>query len=99
MGEHKDRRVIRRLVSPPTSPTFIQPRPTDRSKHVAPENIRADLIEALRRDSVVDAGLTVFIAVHPLPGARGKEPVKHFESANSERILKILIRPGAEAID
>jgi len=37
--------------------------------------------------------------VHSLEGARGKEPVKHLKPANSKRILKILIRPGAEAID
>jgi len=56
-------------------------------------------LKALRRDIVVDAGLAIFIAMHPLPGARGKEPVKHSESANSERILKILIRPSAVTID
>jgi len=55
--------------------------------------------KALRCRIVVDAGLAVFVAVHSLPGARGKEPVKHFKSANAERILKILVRPGAVTID
>src|SRR5712691_12137203 len=99
MGEHKNRRVIGRLVTPPAFPTFIQPGPTDRAKHIPPQNIGADTSEALRRDVVVDAGLAIFIAVHPLPGERGKEPVKPFEPANSERILKILARHSAESID
>src|SRR6266487_4739081 len=99
MREHKDRRVIGRLVTPPAFPTFIWPRPAHRTKHIAPENIGADPFEALRCRIVVDAGFAIFIAVHPLPGARGKEPVKYFESANSERILKILIRPSAVTIN
>jgi hypothetical protein len=37
--------------------------------------------------------------VRPLPGAGEKERIKHFEPANSERILKILIRPRAVAIE
>jgi hypothetical protein len=30
-------------------------------------------------------GLAIIVAVHPLPDARGKEPIKHSEAANSER--------------
>src|SRR5216684_3323479 len=77
MGEHKDRRVIGRLVTPPAFPTFIRPWSTHGAKHISAENIRADPFEALRRDIVVVAGVAISIAVHPLPGARGKEPVKH----------------------
>src|ERR1700686_1115924 len=99
MREHKNRRVIGRLVTPPAFPTFIRPRSAHRPKHIPPENINANSFKASRRDIVVVAGLAIFVAVHPLPGARGKEPVKHFESANSERILKILIRPSAVTID
>src|SRR6266498_1956490 len=99
MGEHKDWRVIRRLVTPPAFPTFIRPGASDRAKHIPPENISADTNEALRRYIVVDTGLAIFIAMHPLPGARWKEPIKHFEPANSERILKILGWPSAVTID
>src|SRR5260370_21555364 len=101
MREHKDRRVIGRLVTPPAFPLIrpFWPSPAHRTKHIPPENISANPFKALCGDIVVDAGLAILIAVHPLPGARGKEPVKYFESANSERILKVLIRPGAEAID
>src|SRR6266446_7640984 len=99
MGEHKDRRVIRRVVTPPAFPTLLRPWSAHRAKHIPSKNISADILKTLCGNVVVDAGLAIFIAVHPLPGARGKEPVKHFESANSERVLKILIRPGAVTID
>src|SRR5882672_627744 len=99
MGEHKDRRVIWRLISPPTFPTLIGPWASDWAKHIAPENIGAYILKTPGGNVVFDAGLAIFIAMHPLPGARGKEPVKHSESTNTERILKILIRPRAVTID
>jgi hypothetical protein len=61
MGEHKNRHVIGRLVTPPAFPTVIRPEASDRAKHIPPENISADTIEASRRDIVVDAGLAIFI--------------------------------------
>src|ERR1700694_2316625 len=101
MREYKHRRVIRRLVTPPTLPLIrpFWPPASDRPKHIPPENVSADILKTPRGNVVVDAGLAIFTAVHALPGARGKEPIKHFESANSERILKILIRPSAVTID
>jgi hypothetical protein len=39
------------------------------------------------------------ISVHLLPGARVKEPVKQFRTANAERILQILARPGAVTVE
>src|SRR5437667_5871700 len=99
MSEHKDRRVIRRVVTPPAFPTLIRPWSAHRDKHIPSKNIRADILKTPCGNVVVDAGLAIFTAVHPLPGARGKEPVKHSEPANSERILRVLIRPRAVTID
>src|SRR6266550_8683237 len=87
MREHKDRRVIRRLISPPAFPTFIRPRSTHWTKHIPPENICANILKALCGNVVVHTSLAILAAVHPLPGARGKEPIKHFEPAHPERIL------------
>jgi hypothetical protein len=53
----------------------------------------------LHRNVFVDASLAVRIAVHPLPGARVEEPVKQRRPADSERILKILTRPGTVSVD
>ena len=46
----------------------------------------------LRNDIVVDARLAIFVAVHPLSRERRKEPLKHFEPVNSERIPSIFAR-------
>src|SRR3954469_4484945 len=40
MGEHKDRRVVRRLGTPPAAPVLI-PFAADRPEHVAPHDVRA----------------------------------------------------------
>src|SRR5437763_10258207 len=40
MGEHKDRRVIRRLGAPPAAPVLI-PLAADRPEHVPPHDVRA----------------------------------------------------------
>src|SRR5881398_1452321 len=40
MGEHKHRRVIRRLGTPPAAPVLI-PLAADRPEHVAPHDVRA----------------------------------------------------------
>src|SRR6185437_1894856 len=99
MREHKDRRVIGRLISPPAFPALVRPWPAHGTKHIAPQNISADILETPRGDLVVDANLAVFTTVHSLPGAGREEPVKHFKPAHAERILEILIRPGAVPID
>src|SRR3954453_14376833 len=40
MGEHKDRRVVRRLGTPPAAPVLI-PLAADRPEHVPPHDVRA----------------------------------------------------------
>ena len=99
MRQHEDGRVIRGLVTPPALPALVRPRAADGTEHVAPEDPGADPVEALRRQVVVHARLAVFVAVHPLPGARVEEPVEHLRAADSERVLEILARPGAEPVD
>src|SRR5437016_2937770 len=99
MGEHKDRRVIRRLISPPAFPTFIGPWSAHGAKHIPSENISADILKTPCGNVVVDAGLAIFITMHLLPSTRGKEPVKHSEPTNPEGILQILPRPSAVTIN
>src|SRR5512144_1363219 len=42
MSQHEDRRVVRRLVTPPAFPGLIRPRAPDRAEHVTAENPGAD---------------------------------------------------------
>jgi hypothetical protein len=87
MSQHEDRRVIRRLVTPPAFPAVIRPRASDGAEHVSTENPSADSAEAFRRNIVICARLAIFTPVHPLPGPRVEEPVKQFRTADSKGVL------------
>ena len=99
MSQNEDRRVIRRLVTPPSFPAVIQPRASDGAEHVSTENPGADPGEPFRRDIVIYAFFAIFISVHPLPGSRVEEPIKQFRTADSKRILQILVGSGTIPVD
>ena len=56
-------------------------------------------VEALLGEPVVDAGLAVGLALHPAPDPGAHEPFHQLGTADAERILEILVRPGAEAVE
>ncbi len=97
--EHEDRRVIGRLVAPPAFPLLVGPGAADRSEHVPAENPRADVVEALRRHVVVDAGLAAGLALRLLPHARVEEPLHELGTSHPERVLQVLMRAGAVAVE
>src|SRR3989454_991035 len=99
MRQHEDGRVIRRLVAPPALPVVVRPRALDRTEHVAPKNPGTDSGKALLRHSVIDSRLAIVIAVHPAPYARVEEPLHQLRAHDAERMLEILVRPGAVAVD
>src|SRR5215831_11306337 len=99
MGEHEHRCVIGRLLAPPALPTLIRPRPAHRTEHVASEDPGTDALEALRGERIVDSALAALLAVHPPPCARREEPLHELGPPDAKRILQILPRTGAEAID
>src|SRR5262245_52517766 len=99
MCQHEDGCVIRRFIAPPTLPTVVRPRAADGTKHVATENPGADSGKALLRDSVVDSGFSIAVAVHRSPHARMKDPFHQLGAAYAKRILEILVRPGTVTID
>ena len=99
MRQHEHRRVIRRLVAPPALPALVGPWAAHGAEHVAAEDPRADVLEALLGNAVVDAGLPVVVSVHPAPHAHVEEPVHQLGPAHAERILQALIGPGGEAIE
>jgi hypothetical protein len=65
----------------------------------APENPRADSGESLLRHLVVDTGLTIFQTMHLAPDARVKKPLHQLWAVDAERILQILVRSGAVAVE
>src|SRR5437773_10540997 len=99
MRQHEDRRVIRRLLAPPALPALVRPRAPDWTEHVAPENPGTDSGKALLGNSVVDSRLSIGMAVHLPPHARVEEPLHQLGAPDAERILEILVRPSAVAVD
>src|SRR6266568_409178 len=99
MRQHEDECVIRRLVAPPALPAVVRPRAPDRTKHVAPKNPGTDSGKALLRHTVIDSRFSVVMAVHPPPYARVEEPLHQLGAPDAERMLEILVRPGAVAVD
>src|SRR6266446_1742880 len=99
MRQHEDRRVIRRLIAPPALPAVVRPRASDRTEHVAPKNPGTDSGKALLRNPVVDSRFAVVIAVHLSPYARVEEPLHQLRAPDAKRMLEILVRPGAVAVD
>ena len=63
----------------------------------------ATIVESLPAErGQIDAGEERFpavLAAHMPPGARVEKPVHQRDAALADRILDILVRPGAEAID
>src|SRR5258708_6220591 len=99
MRQHEDGRVIWRLVTPPALPAVVRPRAPDGTEHVAAKDPRADSGKALLRNAVIDSRLPAVFAVHLPPNARVEEPLHQLGATNAERLLKILARPGALAVD
>src|SRR5713101_6589490 len=99
MRQHEDGRVIRRLVAPPALPAVVRPRASNRTEHVAPKNPSTDSGKGLLRNPVIDSRFAVVIAVHPPPYARVEEPLHQLGTPDAERMLEILVRPSAVAVD
>src|SRR5262249_35220182 len=96
--EDEDRRVVGRIVAPPSFPALVEPRPADRPKHVASQDPRADVAETARRKFVVGSGRAALSAMHPLKGAGGKRPFVQRAAAGAERIVAVLVGSGAVTV-
>ena len=97
--QHEDRSVVRRLVAPPAFPAVIRPRPADGTEHVPPENPGTDAARTCAGEIIVDARLTAFQTVHVSPGSRLEKPLHEGETANTDRVLLILVRTRTEPVD
>jgi hypothetical protein len=87
MGEDEDRRVIRRLVSPPATPVLV-PRTADRAEHVAAHDVRA-----AGAHQPVLGGEVGFV------GHLAEMPGVELHAADAERVLAALVGSGGEAVE
>src|SRR5438552_5939960 len=88
MGEHEDRRVVRRLGTPPAAPVLI-PLAADRPEHVPPHDVRAARTHepvGRRRVGVVGALVAEMPAVELAPTL-------------AEWILAALVGPSDETVE
>jgi len=98
VGQHKDLRVVRRIISPPSLPRIVRPRASDGPEHVASQDPRTDVVEPARGKAVIYASRAVRIANHLLKGSRWEKPLVQRLATDTERIIETLIRAGTEAV-
>lgn len=99
VSQHEDRRMIRRLFTPPASPALVGPRSAHRAEHVAAEYPRTKTAEAALRYVVVDAGFAVGQAMHLAPSPRIEKPFHEIGAVDPERVLEVLIRTGPISVN
>src|SRR5215218_4792343 len=88
MGEHKHRRVVRRLGTPPAAPVFI-PLAADRPEHVPPHDVRAARAhEPVGRRRVGVVGALV-----------AEMPAMELAPTLTEWILAALVGPSDETVE
>ena len=88
VGEDEHRRVVRRLVPPPSTP-FLVPLAANGTEHVASHDIRAAPLE-----QVIASALVRLVARL----ARVKMPLVQSQAADSKRVLTTLVRTRDEAV-
>src|SRR5689334_5974739 len=84
VGQHKHRRVIGRIVAPPSLPAVVGPGSADRTEHVASQNPGADVLKSARGEAIVEPGGAVPLAEHGLKGAGRKYPLMQGHAAYPE---------------
>jgi hypothetical protein len=99
MGKHEDRRVVRRVITPPALPAVVRPGPSDWPEHIAAHDPRSNSREAPRRKVVVDAGRSPLVSVHLPKGTSGESPIVQGQTANSQRMLQVLPGTGSVAVE
>src|SRR5262245_22313840 len=99
MGQNEDRRVIGRLLAPPSSPTLIRPRASDGAEHIPTQNPGAESGETQLGNFVIDARFAIAVSIHSSPYAGVKKPFHQLRAIDAERMRKILIWSGAIAVD
>ena len=92
MREHKNWRVIRRIIAPPSFPRIAFPPTTNRAEHVAAEDPGSDIFERLRSKIVVDALGSIALT----KCFRALKPGVQLEAANSKWIVAVLARSSSE---
>jgi hypothetical protein len=97
--EYENRSVVRWIFAPPTFPTIVGPRSSDRPEHVAAQDPSSNIIESTNCKIVIDTDRAALFAMHLLKGPSRERPFEYRFSANAKWVVEILIRASAKAVD
>src|SRR6516162_9988481 len=98
VGEHQDRGVERRVVSPPPVPFLVRPGAVLRAELAPPHDLSADARGPGAGESVVDAGAAAGLALHGAERTGREKPLVQPGSRMAKRGLQALPLTGAEPI-
>jgi hypothetical protein len=99
VGQHKDGCMVRRIVAPPPLPFIVWPFPSNRPKHVTAQDPRTDVAEPASREFVILAGGTAVPSMYLPKRSSSESPFVQCHAADSKRIVEVLVRAGAKAVD
>src|SRR5580700_3298934 len=88
-----------RIFSPPARPLAPCPRAADRAEHVPTHDGGTDTRCTLREEGVVEPLTSAFSADHLTAASGSEDPFMELGSPDPERIVEILVGPGAVAVE
>ncbi len=98
VSEHKHRRVVRRILAPPSFPGIIVPWTANRPEHIAPEDPGADIFERLNGKPVVHALIPATLSMQFVEYCRAEQPSMQLDAPDPKRIVEVLPRPRPKSI-
>ena len=99
VGEHKHRSVERRVVSPPSFPSFVRPGTTNWPKHIPPNNPSSNIGDTASHEVVIDARCPALTLNHLLKRSGRDGPLVQRSTTDAEGVREVLLGACAVAID
>src|SRR4029077_1223325 len=99
IGQDKDLSVIRGGLAPPPFPRVVRPRTPHRSKHISPEDPRADIFETTDGEVVINTRVAAVFSRHGVEHACFEQPLVQHKGADPEWIFKALALARTKSVD
>jgi hypothetical protein len=99
VGQHEDRHVIGRVVTPPAVPRgILAPSAGPAPEHIATHHDRADAGLRLLDHRRARVDLATLLSLLPAPHLEREDPLVQLQAADAERVLLTLVGTGDEPI-
>ena len=99
VGEHENRRVVRRVIAPPSLPGVIGPWPSDRPEHIAAQDPGTDIVKSPRGEIVIRPARAAIGAMHLAKRLGWEKPLVQGDPAYTQRMFEVLFGTRAIAVD